>query len=364
MEVQSINIEKFRNIDKINFLPNSRINVIYGENGQGKTNILETIYLVGNLKSFRGGLNNDLVKEGTQSSSIKAVVGNNNVNHTIDLKINKDSKNLLFDGKNVKNYKDFFSCLRPVVFSPEEVLIVKGPHSLRRALLDRAIFQSSPEYLGKVRAYELCLRQRNKALQERLSLTEITAWTEALIKKGALLRQARFFYIRDIRALFCSTYRHISGNSEEVDIRYQAGGENLQDLEESLRQELARGLKRETFQCVTLTGPHRDEIDFILDNRSIRNYGSQGQQRSCILAFKTAQVKLLESSTSESPVLLLDDLNSELDKKRQNFYFEFLLQRTGQVFITTTDLKPFSARDMKNATFFQVVNGRIVPETE
>jgi DNA replication and repair protein RecF len=364
MELNNLKIVNYRNIASIELCPGPGINIFYGDNGQGKTNLIEAIYLLGTLKSFRGGSNTDFLRRGQDNSRLKAAVIKGEIRHEIIIDISANGKKLYFDGKPPKSQKDFFTCLRPVVFAPEEVMIAKGSPTLRRALLDRAIFQADPGYLNKVRSYEVCLNQRNKALQQQLSTVELALWTERLSHHGALLRQERHSYLQGLLPLFREAYLYITENREEADIRYPSGGERLEELEEILHRDLIRLRPREMRLGQTLAGPHRDDLEFTIAGQPVRNHGSQGQQRSCILAFKTAQVLDLEARTGETPVLLLDDLNSELDRKRQDFYFDFLLARSGQVFITTTDPKPFLVRSFKDALFFQVADGRIMADQE
>jgi DNA replication and repair protein RecF len=364
MELNSLKILNYRNILSLELRPGSGINIFHGDNGQGKTNLIEIIYLLGTLKSFRGGTNADFITRGQDNCRIKAGVIKGDSRHEIAIDIYPNGKKLSFDGKTPKGNKDFFSCLRPVVFAPEEVMIAKGSPALRRALLDRAIFQTDPGYLTKVRAYDLCLSQRNKALQQQLSSVELAPWTERLVHHGALIRQERHLYLQGILPLFREAYLYITENREEADIFYPSGRERLEELEGILYQDLMMVRSREMRHGQTLAGPHRDDLEFTIAGQPVKNHGSQGQQRSCILAFKTAQVLDLEARTGETPVLLLDDLNSELDRRRQDFYFNFLLTRSGQVFITTTDPQPFLMRSFKDAMFFQVADGRIMPDQE
>lgn len=364
MFIYRLKILSFRNIADQVYYPSRKINVLWGNNAQGKTNILEAIYLLGTLKSFRGATNLDLITQGENNSKIKSWMIADNVRHEIEIDFSSAGKKLLFDGKNVKNYKDFFSCLRPVIFSPEDVAVIKGAPGLRRALLDRAVFHSEPNYLQRVRDYEFCLKQRNKALQGKFPSNFIKPWTESLIKKGAVIRHQRFLFIREISVEFEEIYRVITGQKEEVNILYPSGLDNIVNNEESLRKDFFTVQQKEGHQGITLAGPHRDDVDFIVSGKSVRTFGSQGQQRSCMLAFKTAQIMKFKRETGETPILLLDDFDSELDKDRQNFYFDILLAHSGQVFITTTDCQPFLARKMENLSFFRMDNGRIIPDKE
>jgi DNA replication and repair protein RecF len=364
MKLDNLSIKNYRNIRREVFIPSKTFNIIYGDNAQGKTNLLEIIYLIGNLKSFRGGGNSNFINKEEEECHLDALVHVQDVYHQIKLSLQPSGKQLLFDGKSVRNYTKYFSCLRPIVFAPEEISVTKGPPAMRRALLDRAIFQADPTYLQRVREYDLSLRQRNRALHCRFSSEEIKPWTESLIRNGARLRLERFNFLEEIIERYRSIYNIIANNKEEANITYSMGGNKIGDLEESLRRELHFSSNKEAQMRITMAGPHRDDLAFSINGCSIKNIASQGQHRSCILAFKTAQVLNIEEKTGEIPVLLLDDLNSELDRGRQDFYFDFLLPRSGQVFITTTDPQPFVARNLTNALFFRLVDGRIYPDKE
>jgi DNA replication and repair protein RecF len=364
MYIDLLKASTYRNFQNVHFRPGPGLNVIWGDNAQGKTNILEMLYLLGTLKSFKGGKNVDFIQQGKEEAHLQARIKKIDVENIIALDITPGCKKVLLNGKSVKSCLEYFSCLRPIIFSPEEVLIARGAPGTRRAMLDRAIFQADPKYLELVRAYDVGLRQRNRALLEKLPPAELFPWTERLILQGAAIRHERYQFLQQLIPKFRQAYQRICGAQESADMHYQAGDGCSKTLQEKLRRELAPLLRREMRLGQTLAGPHRDDIEFSVAGRPVRQYGSQGQQRSCILAFKTAQVMDIEERSGEAPILLLDDLNSELDRHRQDFYFEFLLSRPGQVFITTTDPQPFVARTLENASFFRVKNGRITPDTE
>jgi len=178
-----------------------------------------------------------------------------------------------------------------------------------------------------------------------------------LIRTGARIRRDRFLYLERMLPLLREAYRNITGGREEADLHYFAGAPSVEELEETLRRELERSEEREKKLGQTLAGPHRDDPRFLVDGRLLRLYGSQGQQRSFILAFKAAQIIDLENRTGEPPILLLDDMTSELDRQRQGFFFRFLQARQGQVFITTTDIRSLIDEGFKQARFYRVSGG-------
>ena len=247
--------------------------------------------------------------------------------------------------------------MRPVVFSPEEVSLAKGGPAGRRRLIDRAVFQAIPGFLKTVQNYDRQLKQRNKLLKERRPEAELEPWTAALIESGAQIRYARKKYIESISTKFFECYKNISGGREQANIFYKNEISSLENIKSGFAEELIRHKDQEIKYGITLCGPHRDDIQFILESNSLREFGSQGQQRSFILALKTAQVLDLEKRYGEPPLLLLDDLLGELDKQRQEFFFDFLIKMQGQVFITTTEMEPLQKSGISEGLYFHVKNG-------
>lgn len=356
-------LDNYRNIEKINFEPAPEFNVLWGDNAQGKTNLLEGIYLLGNLRSFRGSRYEELIRHDCEVSKIGGDLISKDIGHRIDLNISKAGKSARIDGKEVKKAGHFMTYLRPVLFSPEEVGLIKGNPVGRRSLLDRAIFQTEPTYIERAQQFERCLRQRNRLLKEGKSDLEITPWTEQLIQAGARIRLDRLRYLERLLPLLKEAYRNIAGGHEEADLHYPAVASNEEELRLSLRCDLARKREKERALGQTLAGPHRDDPLFLVNGRPLRIFGSQGQQRSYMLAFKTAQIMDMENQLGEPPVLLLDDMTGELDRRRQGFFFRFLLERRGQVFITTTDIQPLQKEGIQNARFFHILHGKIQEES-
>lgn len=363
MHLQRLLLSNFRNIERAAIDPDPEFNVLWGDNAQGKTNVLEAIYLLGNLRSFRGSRNEELIRHNASGGRVAGELSCQGVRRRIELAICESGKSARVDGKEVKKAGLFMGYLRPVLFSPEEVGLIKGYPAGRRALLDRAVFQADPAYLERAQQYERCLRQRNRLLKEGKKEQEIAPWTEQLIDAGARIRLDRLRYLDRLLPLLRETYRNIAGSREEADLHYPpvAGDEGY--LRQSLRGDLARQCERERVLGQTLAGPHRDDPLFLVDGRPLRMFGSQGQQRSFMLAFKTAQIIDLEKQLGETPVLLLDDMTGELDRRRQGFFFRFLLERRGQVFITTTDIQPLQQEGIRHARFFRVTQGNIQEET-
>lgn len=357
MFLQRLEVRDFRNIEDTTLTFGAGFNVLWGDNGQGKTNLLEALYLIGNLKSFRGARNPELIRSGVEAARLRAEIASRGVARRLELAIDRQQKAGRVDGKEVRSAEALLGILRAVLFAPEEVGIVKGGPAGRRRLIDRAVFQADPTYLGRAQEYGRLLRQRNCLLKQGAGSGEIAPWTENLVRAGARIRRDRAGYVERLIPLLREAYRNIAGEHEEADLRYHVGEGEATELEEALRRDLERHNSRERLLGQTLAGPHRDDPQFVMNGRPLRQFGSQGQQRSFVLAFKASQIMDLEARTGESPVLLLDDLTSELDRRRQGYFFRFLLERQGQVFITTTDMQPLIDEGLRDARFFKVERG-------
>jgi DNA replication and repair protein RecF len=361
MVLKNLILKDFRNIVAATVAPEPVFNIFWGENAQGKTNILEAIYLLGTLKSFRAAHNEDLVRKGTSQALVRAETESEGITRYLQVGIDPQGKRPLLNGKRVIRPENFFRALRPILFAPEEVALVKGPPAGRRALIDRAIFQTDPYFLATAREYDRILRQRNRLLREQRPDAEILPWTTGLIRTGALIRKERYHFLQRLLPLFRRTYEQICGGREVADLIYREGRPEIENLQDDLVGALESQAEVERRAGTTLAGPHRDDPYFTVDGLPVRQFASQGQQRSFLLAFKTAQIMDLENIFGEPPILLLDDLTGELDRRRQEFFFHFLLNRRGQVFMTTTDLRPLQNDGFSQARTFQVRAGALDP---
>ncbi|WP_305045491.1 DNA replication/repair protein RecF [Geoalkalibacter sp.] len=355
MQISTLQLSGFRNLATADLIPAPDFNVFWGQNAQGKTNLLEAIYLLGTLKSFRTQRNEDLICSGVAHSCLKAWVRTARVDHCLEIQLDGSHKRVRLDDKSVRRAHEVLGILRPVLFSPEEVHLIKGPPAGRRDLLDRALLHMDPGYLERFQDFLRVLRQRNHLLRQNAHPAELAPWTRSLIHAGALIRAERFHFAARLRPHLARVYDHLSEGREQAELDYP--GSSSGDFAEDLRQDLARLQQEERRLGQTLAGPHRDDPNFLVNGRSLRAFGSQGQQRCFILAFKAAQIELLEELTGHSPLLLLDDITSELDSRRKSFLFEFLRERRGQVFLTTTDAESLRRQGLAQARFFHVSKG-------
>ncbi len=354
--------------------PEARFNVFYGDNGHGKTNLLETIYVVGALRSFRTHRLAEMIMFGEESSYIAARLARDGLERVYELHLQPRGRKIRLDGKAVRPLSKYFGDFNVVLFAPEDLQLPRGAPAARRKFLDRAVFNRSPEHLADVQAYEKTLKNRNALLreltmrskpsQDRQQLLDV--FDEQLAGLGARLISNRIRFLNDIRQGFQSAFAKITHTGLDVDVQYQQNfdldsvgvperiaEEFLLQLQQHRTRDLARGS--------TTVGPHRDDVSFVLADRLAASHASQGQTRALILAWKTAEMDLLTSTRGEAPILLLDDVTSELDATRNAFLFEFLAQRSTQCFITTTHPDHILIRSERSD--YQVKDGIVTPQT-
>ncbi len=359
MYLKHLSLRRYRNLEETDLDWGKGFNILWGKNAQGKTNILEAIYLLGHLKSFRSARGRDIIFHDCETASVAGTVQLGKVIHHIELSLEINTRTPRLNGKVVKKLSEFLGYIRPILFTPEEMILVKGYPVGRRTLIDRAIMQRDPFYLDRYQEFNRILRQRNQLLKKNANRVELDPWTQALAQSGSKIRRDRLNYLETFLPLFKEVYQKITKNDEQVHISYPILKEPLTDMTERLRAELERTHERESLLGQTLIGPHRDDPEFLIDNRILRTFASQGQQRSFLLAFKASQVLSLQELLGEPPVLLLDDLTSELDMQRQEGFFDFLLAHQGQVFITTTRPEFMGGQRLAEARFFEVKQGKV-----
>lgn len=357
MHIEEIEISNFRNIENENIIPYKGINLIIGKNAQGKTNFLESIYVISNLKSFRGKKLSETIKNSYEKSVLKIKVNKNKVSNNIFLEIEKDQKKILLNNKKPTKISESVGLLDTVLFYPDDIIVVKGSPVLRRSLLDRAIFQTDNTYLSLFQDYLRCLKQRNAALKGKEEVSDI--WDNQFVELATRVTFYRLTYVDRINRILDETFDQIYHCGEDVQIKYPSSDEDQQTFKKKFAARLTAGRKKEKLYGLTLIGPHRDDPQFLLNGQPLSLYGSQGQQRSFMLAFKTAQVIDFKKNRGIRPVLLLDDMTSELDDDRKDSFFESLLNQAGQVFVTSTDTTLLKHRRFSDARFLKVENGKI-----
>ncbi len=350
MLLEVLRLHDFRNLRQVLVEPHPRFNILTGKNGQGKTNLLEAIYLLSAVKSFRGqATNRNLIHFERDEALLEARIERGGHERIVRLEISERGKRITLNEEPVKNIADFFGTLNIVVFGPDDIGILKGSPSGRRRFIDRAIFNAHPAYATESTHYEDVLKNRNAVLkQDRGDRNLLAVYDDQLVEWGAEILRRRLDFIEHFRPVLKRIFRSIFDSDFEAQIRYgSTWTEGPIDVERALSGStyleslLSDALKRtadeEVHRGYTLIGPHRDDLETYLNDLDLRAFGSQGQTRAFILAMKIAEITYLEERYHFAPILLLDDVSSELDRERNRHLFSFLRQRTeGQVFITTT----------------------------
>lgn len=336
-----------------------KINIIYGDNAQGKTNILESMYVCATSKSHRGSKDREIIRFDNDESHIKVNVKKNDMNYRIDMHLKKNKpKGIAVNGIPIKRAVELFGILNIVFFSPEDLNIIKNGPSERRRFIDMELSQLDKIYLDCLINYNKVVNQRNSLLKEYAFsgrediISSLDIWDMQLVKYGNDVIKSREKFVKEINDLVKSIHTKLSGDREQLEIIYEPCVKE-QDFESELVRVRDRDLK---FKCTNI-GPHKDDMCFLINGMDVRKYGSQGQQRTAALSLKLAEIELVKQIIHDTPVLFLDDVLSELDSRRQNF----LLDSIGniQTMITCTGLDEFINNRFSINKIFKVVNGKV-----
>lgn len=339
MRLKKISIVNFRNFKSVNIEPGRCFNLLHGLNGQGKTNLLEAIYILGSSRSFRSVRLPDLIKHGQTAGQIQGSIESGNSSSHIRVVIESSGRRVDLDGKAIQRVSDLHGKLNTVVFSPDDTGMVKLGPETRRRYLDRAVYTGDIGYLYCWHEYHRILKQRNTLLKQT-DKTGLDIWTEKLAIAGAEVISRRQSYVCLLNDLLKKHYATISGDNEIASISYKPEGvhsTNTETISNELIAIFSKHEKSDEKFGTTTAGPHRDDLKFHLNDQPLKSLGSQGQQKSFVLALKMAEIDNLQSIYNEPPILLLDDISSELDMDRKTNLLGFLNKRDIQTFITTTE---------------------------
>lgn len=364
MRLKHLLVSSFRNVEMIRVEPGKRFNLLYGFNGQGKTNILEAIYLLGNPRSFRNSKLPEFIRHGQTQAVVCGEVESGGTVSQIRLSLETAGRRVEIDQKGIKRASDLHGKLNAVVFSPDDTSMVKSGPEARRRYLDRAVYTGDIGYLHSWHDYHRILKQRNHLLKGS-DTSGLDVWTEKLATAGAEVIERRQHYVALLDTQLQEHYATISGGRETAGISYQPEGVQCTDRD-SIRDELLQLFERhgksDLRYGTTTAGPHRDDLSLCLDNRQLKAFGSQGQQKSFVLALKMAEMENLQIIFAEPPILLLDDMSSELDAERNSNLMDYLTSRDIQVFITTTQPSPAILGTTAHCSVFRVENGNLTSE--
>jgi len=363
VHVGSMRLSRFRNYEALEVDFHPQLNLFLGANAQGKTNVLEALFCLSTTKSFRAAADEEMIQFGYESGAIEGNLFREEGQEALLLEIRKGrNKSLFLNGKKQKKLSTLLGRLPAVVFSPDDLFLVKGGPSLRRRYLDLTLYQVDQTYLGHLQQYERALKQRNSLLRQRVAQLEsqLAVWDIPLAEHGAAVMLKRAETAVRLSKFASRALEDLTGGVESFEVRYEPqflledGGylkeRLLQALEQARREEMARGL--------TIVGPHRDDLGLWVNGNLMRKFGSQGQQRTGALALKLAQLSLLNEECHTAPLILFDDVMAELDEKRQAFFLN-RLQQGGQAFLTGTAPADFTAAAQK-ARIFRVEEGKLI----
>lgn len=362
MKINSIKIEKFRNIESLS-LDFDDVNIIYGENAQGKTNLIEAIYLFTGAKSFRGVQDKELVKFGEEYSRLKIEFSNNSREQNAELLI-QNRRSATLNGVKKKSATSLGDELKAVIFSPVHLSMVKDGPLERRRFIDNALCQLKSNYRNVLKEYNRALAQRNmllKDISKNNSLYDMLyIWDKNLAVSGAKIIFQRMKYIEALLPYAKDVFDGLSSGKEEINLvmkgAFDYDGLTLDEIQKKLMFALDNNRGNDILNRNTNIGPHRDDMEILINGKSARSFGSQGQQRSCVLALKLAEASLLREMTQDEPLALLDDVMSELDISRQDYILNHI--KDWQVFITCCDAN--TVLRLKQGKTFHISNGGLI----
>ncbi len=364
MVIKSLNLINFRNYSNLNLNFHPKMNIIIGQNALGKTNILESICVLALTKSYRNGVEPNLISFGKEKAKIKGKVKSDKVLKTMEIIIEQGQKKLKINQTEIKKITNYISNLNVIVFTPEDLEIIKGSPSIRRNLLNIELSQISSKYLNTYNEYNKLLKMRNEYLKLLLtsSIADTSYFdiiTEKLIEKAIIIYQERKKYLDLINENIHLIYEKITKESGLV-VKYEPNIEfnsfDKEELRKKLKYTFKKNYKKELNYGMTLFGPHRDEFSIYLNQNNLKFFGSQGQQKVAILSFKLAEIDIFKKYNNTNPVLLLDDIFSELDIAKRNKLLEYI-SKDIQSIITTTDLKNIRKKYLLDAYIYEIKNG-------
>ena len=361
MKIKQLKLKNYRNYDLLELDFDPSTNILYGDNAQGKTNILESIYMCGTTKSHRGTKDRDMIRFGQEEAHIEAVIDKKGVPFEIDIHLKNNSpKGVAINKMPIRRAIELFGIVNIVFFSPEDLNIIKNGPSERRKFIDLELSQLDKVYLSDLTNYNRIVNQRNKLLKDvydRKDLMEtLDIWDLQLVNYGKKIIDRRNQFIVELNEIVGKVHEQLTGGKEHLQIYYEPSVSSM-DFETNLIKNREKDIKMKS----TSVGPHRDDICFMADGLDIRKFGSQGQQRTAALSLKLSEIEIVKKVINDTPILLLDDVLSELDKHRQNYLLDSISDI--QTLITCTGLDDFVNNRFHINKIMHVENGKVaLPE--
>ncbi len=355
MVIKSLELADFRNYEALNISFDKGTTILYGDNAQGKTNILEAIYVSATTKSHKGSKDKEIINFAKEEAHIRTYLEKEDVEYRVDMHLRKNkSKGIAIDGQKIKKASELLGLLNVVFFSPEDLSIIKNGPSERRRFADMELCQLDDFYLYNLNHYNKIINQRNKLLKDMYFNQELketlNIWDSQLISFGSKIIERREAFADQLCEIIKEIHSKLSGGKEEISVKYEPDV-TVDNFEAKMKENQEKDIKFK----LTSTGPHRDDFSFIVNGIDIRKYGSQGQQRTAALSLKLSEIEMVKKITKDTPVLLLDDVLSELDSNRQNY----LLNSIGdiQTIITCTGLDEFINNRFEIDRVYKITNG-------
>ncbi|MBQ0060008.1 MAG: DNA replication/repair protein RecF [Lachnospiraceae bacterium] len=358
MYVESMELFQFRNIEHLKIDLHPGTNLFWGDNAQGKTNILEAVYLCGTTRSHRGAKDRDMIRLGQDESHIRMIINKGGMDGRIDFHLKKHkTKGIAVNGQPIRRASDLLGLVSMVFFSPEDLNMIKNGPSERRRFIDRELSQLDKVYLADLAGYNKCLDQRNHMLHE-VSFRpdrsmELEIWDTQLAAYGERVIDKRVRFIEEISPLVADIHSHLTGGKEKIELIYEPSAEPghfLEKLERSRQSDIRQG--------TTTSGPQRDDLCVMINGMDARSFASQGQQRTAALSMKLSEIELVKKRIHDEPVLLLDDVLSELDESRQDYLLDSI--RDTQTLITCTGIDDVTRSHFNIDRAYHISSGGIL----
>lgn len=355
MYVESIELENYRNYRNVKVEFGRNTNILYGNNAQGKTNILESIYMAATTKSHRGSKDRDIIRIGEDESHIRLFVNKQDISHRIDMHLRKSkNKGVAIDGIPIRRAIELYGLLNVIFFSPEDLTIIKNGPAERRRFMDLELCQISRLYYQNLSSYNKILNQRNNLLKQiyynKNLMDTLDVWNTQLVDSGVRIIKERRNFIEMMNEIIGDIHSRLTSGREKLEIIYECNVD-----EDSFEKALQEKLETDLRYSSTQSGPHRDDISFLINGIDARKYGSQGQQRTVALSLKMAEIKLVKKIINDNPILLLDDVMSELDTSRRDALIEEI--KNIQTIITCTGYDDFIKQQIIINNVYSVVEG-------
>ena len=357
MHIRALKLKNYRNYEHVSVYFSPGVNIIYGENAQGKTNLIEAIYMSATSRSHRLAKDGEIVRIGQEEAHIHLAFEKDEVDEVIDIHLKKRGKKRIAVNKMpIKKLSELFGMVHVIMFSPEDLALIKNGPKERRRFVDMELSQLNPVYMYYLSHYHKVLKQRNSLLKASRSPEEtkglIEAFDSQLVDYGCRIIEMRSQFIEALNPVYSQRHYQISGGREQVQLVY-----DMNVTSELFKRTLEDRFTKDLVRKTTSVGPHRDDVTFMMNDIDLRKFGSQGQQRTAALSLKLSEIELVKNQIQDTPVLLLDDVLSELDHNRQRFLTEHL--EGIQTFITCTGVEDFITNNMDKYELYEVSEGDV-----